>query len=137
MFNNDILNVIVIIIPILSISIIIFIIAMIFSPQLKGKMMSRQVKSLKHMIGYSKEDLTNLMTSAGELAINAKKQILNNNEHNIKDIIEKSSDLSSIAVEKTARAIKRGLQNKAIYCHYCGKHIDYDSKFCKHCGKEI
>lgn len=109
---------------------------MMFSPKLQAKMLSRQIKSLKHTIDYSKEDLENLITNMGDISINSTKNIIDGNENELKDIVEKSSDLGSIAVEKTARAIKNGLKGNMVYCKYCGKVIDSDSRFCKNCGKE-
>jgi len=166
MLNNEVFNifsVIAVIIPILVIGGFIFTIAMMFSPKLRGKMMSKQIESLKHMTNYSKEDLENIGTTMGDIAINTTMNIVDNNKENLKNIgnkisditidttenifnknkdkldsiIEKGSDMSSIAVEKTARAIKKGLKDDNIYCKYCGKNIDADSKFCKNCGKEL
>ena len=65
----DIFSIMSIIIPILAIGIFIFVFAMMFSPKLRGKMMSRQIKSLKHMADFSKEDLD---TTMNEIAINTK-----------------------------------------------------------------
>ena len=49
-------------IPILVICIFIFTFTMMFSPKLRAKMLSKQIKSLKHTIDYSKEDLENLIS---------------------------------------------------------------------------
>ena len=139
MLNNEVFNIFSImsvVVPILVIGIFIFVFAIMFSPKLRGKMMSKQIESLKHMANYSKEDLENIGTTMSEIAINTKKNIYDNNEDKLRDIVEKGSDLSSITVEKTARAIKKGLQDN-IYCKYCGKSIDADSKFCKNCGKQL
>lgn len=134
----NIFSIVSFIIPILVICIFIFTFAMMFSPKkLRAKMLSRQIKSLKHTIDYSKEDLENLITNMGDISINSTKNIIDGNENELKDIVEKSSDLGSIAVEKTARAIKNGLKGNMVYCKYCGKVIDSDSRFCKNCGKEV
>lgn len=133
----NIFSIVSFIIPILVICIFIFTFAMMFSPKLRAKMLSRQIKSLKHTIDYSKEDLENLITNMGDISINSTKNIIDGNENELKDIVEKSSDLGSIAVKKTARAIKNGLKGNMVYCKYCGKVIDSDSRFCKNCGKEV
>ena len=166
MLNNEVFNifsVIAVIIPILVIGVFIFTFSMMFSPKLRGKMLSKQIETLKHMTNYSKEDLETIGTSMGDIAINTTKNIVDNNKENLKNIgtkisditidttenifnknkdkldsiIEKGSDMSSIAVEKTVRAIKNGLKDTNIHCKYCGKSIDTDSKFCKNCGKKL
>jgi len=131
------MEIIPIIIFIIASSIIIFTIVFMLSPKLQGKWMSRQIKSLKHMTDYSKDDLESIISSMGDISINSTKNIIDENEEKLTDIVEKGSNLSSIAVEKTARAIKKGLTENNIYCKHCGKSIDSDSKFCKSCGKEV
>ena len=126
-----------IIIFIVAASIIIFSIVFMLSPKLQGKWMSRQIKSLKHMTDYSKEDLENIISNMGDISVNSTNNIIENNEDKLTNIVEKASDLGGIAVEKTARAIKKGLTKEGAYCKHCGKTIDTDSKFCKHCGKEV
>ena len=112
-----------------------FVILMIFSPKLRGKMMSNQVKSLRYMTDYSKEDMENAMTNLGQVSINTKSKILNDNEDKLKDIMDKSADISKDAISTTVGAIKKGIKDN-MYCKHCGKLIDKDSKYCKHCGKE-
>ena len=126
-----------IIIFIVAASMIIFTIVFMLSPKLQGKWMSRQIKSLKHMTNYSKEDLENIISNMGDISVKSTNNIIENNEDKLTNIVEKASDLGSIAVEKTARAIKNGLTEKGVYCKHCGKTIDTDSMFCKHCGKEV
>ena len=50
------------VIAVLACSIIIFVILSLFSPRVQGKMMSKQIKSVKHMMDYSKDDLKELMS---------------------------------------------------------------------------
>ena len=133
----NIFSIVSVIVPILVLGIFAFTIIMIFSPKLRGKMLSHQIKSLKYMADYSKDDIQNIATTMGDISINSTKNILDNNEDNLKHITEKTSDLGSIFVEKTARAIKDGITNNNVYCKHCGKSIDSDSKFCKNCGKEV
>lgn len=99
-----------VIVPIFIGLVFVFMIAMIVSPKLRGKMMSRQIKATKYMIDESKEDL---------------KSISDNMVYATKD-----------GIKTTARAIKEGFTEDNIYCKYCGSEIDNDSKFCKNCGKE-
>lgn len=89
------------------------------------------------MTDYSKEDLENIISNMGDISVNSTNNIIENNEDKLTNIVEKASDLGGIAVEKTARAIKKGLTKEGAYCKHCGKTIDTDSKFCKHCGKEV
>ena len=99
-----------IIVPLIAGIIIIFTFAMVISPKLRGKMMSRQVKATKYMMDESKEDI---------------KSISDNMAYATKD-----------GIKTTARALKEGFAEDNIYCKHCGSEIDNDSKFCKKCGKE-
>ena len=91
--------------------VIIFTITMIFSPRLRGKMMSKQIKAAKYMMDESKEDL--------------------------RDISTNMADVTKDGIETTVRAIKKGItEDEDIHCKHCGSKIDNDSKFCKNCGKE-
>jgi len=110
----------------------IFVIAMFISPKFRGKMMTRQVKSMKYMLDESKKDLE----AMGGTAINVKKNIVDNNEEFLREISEKEGEIAGIGIEKKVRAIKKGLVEDKIYCKHCGKSIDADSKYCKKCGKE-
>lgn len=86
----------------------IFVITMIISPKLRGKMMSRQIKASKYMMDESKEDL---------------KSISDNMAYATKD-----------GIKTTVGAIKDGLKDNSVFCKHCGSEIDADSKFCKKCG---
>lgn len=99
------------IIPILVIAVFGFVIALMFSPKLRGKMMSTQVKATKYMMDESKEDL--------------------------KSVTDGMAYATKDGIKTTTRAIKEGLmEDNNIYCKHCGSEIDSDSKFCKKCGKE-
>lgn len=137
MNNNLIFSTIPFIIAIIVIAVFIFVFSMMISPKLRAKFMSRQIKSLKYMTDFSKEDLENISSNLGEVSINSTKNILDKNEDKIKDITEKTAEMSSIKIEKIARAIKKGLTENNIFCKHCGKSISTDSKFCKYCGKEV
>lgn len=60
-----------IVMGILFVVIFSFSIAMMFSSKLRGKMMSNQVKAVKHMTDMSKDDIEDISTTLGEVAVNA------------------------------------------------------------------
>ena len=68
-------NIIFIISILVFVAIFVFAVLLIFSPKVRGKMMSRQIKSLKYMTDYSKEDLESAMTNLGNVSINTKSNI--------------------------------------------------------------
>lgn len=111
-------------------------IALMISPKLRGKLMSRQIKATKHMMDYSKEDLKDILSTSADIGINAEKEILDNNEETMEDNVTRKANINKKGIEITTNAIKEGLTRSKIYCKHCGKLIDEDSKFCKSCGKE-
>lgn len=124
------------IVPIMVICTFIFTFAMMLSPKLRGKVMSRQLKATKYMMDESKNDLTDIATIAGNVSINSRKNILDGNEDTLRDMSTRTANINKEGIEITTRAIKDGLSSNSIYCKHCGKSIDEDSKFCKFCGKE-
>ena len=122
-----------------SIFIFIFVFINMFSSKARGKMMSKQVKAMKHMVDYTKEDLEELMTDLGSVTANVQNNIVNQNEDILRNVANKTADINKDAIETTVGAIKKGWEgnnNSTIYCKYCGKKIDADSEFCKFCGKQ-
>lgn len=99
-----------IIVPLFIFLIFGFTIVMIFSPKLRGKMMSKQIKASKYMMEQSKEDL--------------------------KSISDSMAYATKDGIKVSARAIKEGFTGDSIFCKHCGSEIDFDSKFCKRCGKK-
>lgn len=96
----------------LVIAIIIGSFAIMLNPNLQGKMLSSQVKSLKYMMDDSKDTLKNLTNDM--------------------------TDITKDSVEATARAVKKGLtEEDGVACPHCGKKIDKYSKYCKYCGARI
>lgn len=124
------------IVPILIGITFIMTIALMVSPKLRGKLMSRQIKATKHMMNYSKEDLKDILSTSADIGINAEKEILDNNEETMEDNVTRKANINKKGIEITTNAIKEGLTRSKIYCKHCGKLIDDDSKFCKSCGKE-
>lgn len=124
------------IVPILIGITFVLMIALMVSPKLRGKLMSRQIKATKHMMDYSKEDLKDILSTSADIGINAEKEILDNNEETMEDNVTRKANINKKGIEITTNAIKEGLTRSKIYCKHCGKLIDDDSKFCKSCGKE-
>lgn len=130
-------NIIFTVISIFSILIFGFVIAMFISPKLRGKFMSNQLKATKHMIDYSKDELEDIGTNLGNVSINMKKNILDENEDVLREIASREADIRKDSIKTYASAIKEGIDNQdTIYCKHCGSMIDSDSRFCKNCGKE-
>lgn len=120
------------IVPVFAIGIIIFTFAMFLSPKLRGKMMAKQMQSLKHMVNATQDDMAELSSAM----VKTSKKIIDNNEEDLKHISRKKAEINSEALETTARAIKKGFTEEKIYCKYCGTSIDKDSVFCKNCGQK-
>lgn len=132
-----IFNVMFIVIPILVLCGFIFTFLMMFSPKFRGKFMVHQLKSTKYMLDESKDDLTNMATMAGNMGVQIRKNIMDENEDVLKDLSKREAEIAKDKIEITARAIKDGLSGRQIYCKHCGALIDEDSKFCKKCGKKL
>lgn len=131
-----ILEILFFIIPILVVLTFIFTITLMVSPKLRGKWMSKQIEATKHMMEYSKDDLKDILSTSKSVEVNAEKEILDNNEEIMKDNVTRKANINKEGIEITAKAIKEGLTNNKVYCKYCGKLIDSDSKYCKVCGRE-
>lgn len=130
-------NILLIIVPIFAGLVFVFVIAMIISPKLRGKMMSRQLKATKYMMDASKEDLEAMGTAMGNMSVNIRKNVLDANEDTMRDMATREANINKDAVETTARAIRNGFVVESVYCKHCGNAIDADSEFCKKCGKEL
>lgn len=98
--------------------------------------MSKQIEATKHMMEYSKDDLKDILSTSKSVEVNAEKEILDNNEEIMKDNVTRKANINKEGIEITAKAIKEGLTNNKVYCKYCDKLIDSDSKYCKVCGRE-
>ena len=124
-----------IIVPVFIGIVFIFTIATMISPKLRGKMMSRQVKALKHMTDYSKDDFEAINKNISEANIKATNNIINEYEDSLKETATKKANINKDAITITTKAIMEGINN-SIYCKYCGTNIDSDSLYCKKCGKK-
>ncbi len=69
------------------------------------------------------------------VAIKTQKYVMNENKEDLSEIADTSADISQNAITKTAKAVKNGLKDTK-FCKHCGKEIDADSVFCRHCGKK-
>ena len=67
--------------------------------------------------------------------IKATRDIQEESKEDLTHIANTNADISSEAITKTTRAIKKGLKNTK-FCKHCGTEIDSDSKFCNSCGGE-
>ena len=132
-FHNIIFTVVSIFIPV----VFIFVIAMLISPKLRGKLMSHQIKSIKHMTNYSKEDLKEISTNMQDMAIKSKKTVLDNNEDILKDMTIREANIENEGLKIKLNTVKEELlTERNCFCKYCGKIITSDSIYCKHCGKK-
>ena len=113
-----------------------FVSIVIFSPKARAKWMGKQVKAMQYMVDENKEALEDLGTTTGNIEVNVKKNIIDQNEEILKETATKEANISKDAIEIKAKAIKDGFTKDTIYCKHCGAVIDRDSKFCKECGKE-
>lgn len=71
-----------------------------------------------------------------KMATKSARYIQQENKEDLSDIATNAADITSEAITKTTKAIKKGLEDK-IFCKHCGEKIDSDSKFCNKCGKEL
>lgn len=133
------------IVPILMVVSIGFMIIMMFSSKFRGKLMRQQLKDVKHMTDYlkndmedySKNNMADILENLGSIAINSKNNIINQNEDILKNISNKEAEINKDAIRTVTAAIKDGWDNNdTMFCKHCGAMIDADSKFCKSCGKE-
>lgn len=136
MFDNG-FSIMFVIVPILIGCVFVFMLIYLISPKFRGKIMSRQVKAVKHMMDYSKDDLTSIGKTAGDVGVKVANGVVTGNEETLKNLSTTSANINKEGIAITAKAIKDGLTKEdTIYCKHCGQPIEKDSKFCKHCGKE-
>lgn len=122
------------IVPIFIALVFIFIIAMIFSPKLRGKMMSQEIKATKHMLDYSKADLKDIIKTSADTKITSQKEVLDNYEDIIKENTIREANINADKIEILSKALKDGLTKEKKYCQECGHTIDIDAKYCSNCG---
>ena len=130
---NSMFDIMFIIVPILVFAGFIFTFALVLSPKLRGKLMSKQIDAANYMIKESKNSLSDLAGTAMDI----KKNILTENEDVLKEMYTKEAEIEKEGLKIKTSAIKEGLSGtKNVYCKHCGALIDSDSRFCKSCGKK-
>lgn len=128
-----------IIVPIFIVVVWAFMIGMIFSPKLRSKFMGHQLKMQKQMLEDNKETIKDINTLSGGIGIQSKRNILDENEEDLRHMTSKQASINAEAIKTTARAFKEGFtgsEPEKVYCKHCGASIDMDSAFCKSCGKK-
>ena len=102
------------------------------------------IKTEKYIMETSKEDLKDLLSTTMGIGIGATSDAIDGNEDELRNVVDKGSDIASGGIFKTARAFGRGIKESFggtkgqadAYCKYCGASIDADSVFCKKCGRQ-
>lgn len=109
----------------------------IFSMILNKKRFEKQQSELFKFNGMKQKDLEKTLTELGSIAAKARKNILIENEDELRFSANKQAEINKDAIKTSMHAIKEGLtEEETVYCKHCGASIDADSKFCKSCGKE-
>ena len=70
-----------------------------------------------------------------KMSATSARYIQQENKAELTQIINTTADISSDALTKTSKAIKKGFTD-CKFCKHCGVEIDADSTFCKECGKQ-
>ncbi len=70
-----------------------------------------------------------------KLRTKSAKYIQEENKQDLTELASNTAEISSDAITKTTRAIKKGVKD-TMFCKHCGAEIDTDSTFCKSCGGE-
>ena len=68
-------------------------------------------------------------------ALKSQRYVMQQSQQDLTAIADMTADITDDAVTQTAKAVKNGLK-ETKYCKHCGKEIDKDSLFCKDCGKQ-
>ena len=102
------------------------------------------IKTEKYIMETTKDDLKDLLSTTMGIGICATSDAIDGNEDELRNVVDKGSDIASGGIFKTARAFGRGIKESFggakgqadAYCKYCGASIDADSVFCKKCGRQ-
>lgn len=127
-----------ILVPILMVAMVGFMICMMFVPSFRSKFMGHQLRMQKKMLEDNKDVMADIGKISGEIGVKTAKGVIDENEDDIRHVVNKSADISKDAITTTTRAIKKGFTEEEadVYCKHCGASIDSDSTFCKACGKK-
>lgn len=85
------------------------------------------LKHKKEILEYTGEDVQ----SVGTTMVDIGQPIVNKD---VDDIV--APNLKNIKKSLNNKNTEENTHNEKIYCKFCGKTIDKDSKFCSYCGKE-
>ena len=125
-----------VIIPIFAFLMFVFVFAMMLSLKLRGRVMSSQIKSMRHMTDMSKEDMQQILSTMGDVTAKSQNDVINNNEEILRDSANRYANINKNAVKTTFSGIGEGMyEESTIFCKHCGESIDEDSTFCKRCGR--
>ena len=102
------------------------------------------IKTEKYIMETTKDDLKDLLSTTMGIGIGATSDAIDGNEDELRNVVDKGSDIASGGIFKSAKAFAKGFksglgdaQGQAdVYCKYCGASIDADSVFCKKCGRQ-
>ena len=102
------------------------------------------IKTEKYIMETTKDDLKDLLSTTMGIGIGATSDAIDGNEDELRNVVDKGSDIASGGIFKAARAFGRGIKESFggakgqadVYCKYCGASIDADSVFCKKCGRQ-
>ena len=83
---------------------------MLFSPKLRSKFMGAQIKSMKYMIDDNKENLTDITSAMGNISVESRKRILEQNEDTLRELATKQAEINSAGLEEMAKAVKNGFR---------------------------
>lgn len=113
----------------------VFAVLLLFTPLITTKMMKNNMNAMKKMTEeMSSGNMSDTLKELNKNAIKIKKDIMEENYDDLKELEEMEADIESAGIKKKARAAKEGFSGGQIHCKHCGKKIDSDSKFCKFCG---
>ena len=102
------------------------------------------IRTEKYIMESSKEDLKDLLSTTMGIGIGATSDAIDGNEDELRNVVDKGSDIASGGIFKSAKAFAKGFKSgfgdakgqADVYCKYCGASIDADSVFCKKCGRQ-
>ena len=133
-----------------------FALGMIFSPTLRGKMLAKQIKAVRHATDIAGDDLARSAGNLAKAGIETVSDVLDEKGDELKKIAEKAMDIkisavsgavennsdkldglidtASKAIGAVAHAVREGTDadsGTGIICKHCGAPVDSDSVYCK------
>lgn len=93
-------------------------------------------QNVEQTVEKTKKEFTNLGNNISNIAAETQKKFNDKHGDTIKDIANKSVEVTKDGIEITSNAIKNGFKKETKFCRDCGQKIDKKAKFCEFCGKE-